>query len=120
VLQPLTTFDQYNVYNSAGVEMLVRRALMVQRAVKRNCKSPDFSGLDLYLANTFDGAGGIVTSDFDRHIADQQRSESNIMKQARLWHEEIDSKKKTDNSAHNDKQLKGDKGKNQKKEKEDE
>jgi hypothetical protein len=113
VLQLLTTFDQYNIYNSAGIEMLVRRALMVQRAVKRNCKSPDFSGLDLYLANTFDGTGGIVTSDFDRHIAEQQRSESNIMKQARLWHEEIDSKKKSDTSGHENK--KGNKGKNQKK-----
>ena len=42
--------DQYDLLNTAAGEFLRRWALMIQTAVRRNPKAPNFDGLDAYLA----------------------------------------------------------------------
>jgi hypothetical protein len=88
-------FDQLNPRNIACMELVARRILMIQKAVKRNCKAPDFEGLEIYLSHRFDASGGVVSRSFDKHISALQRDEAQIMKQTRLWHEEVDAKAKT-------------------------
>jgi hypothetical protein len=94
LLHLLVIFDGMNVYNLASAEHAVRRLLMIERAVKRSPRAPDFDGLEVYLSNTFDSSGGVVTSDFDRHIAEIKKSEAIILKQDRLWKEEQDHEAK--------------------------
>ena len=92
-------YDTLNVLNLAFVEQICRRLLMIERAVKRNPRAPDFEGLEMFLANGFDATGGVTTRDFDKYIADTQRNDAVIMKQSRLWREEhhadVKSKKET-------------------------
>ena len=50
------------------------------------------------MSHSFDESGGIVTSDFQKHIAEEQKAEAVVMKQHRLWTEEVaaETKKKGD------------------------
>eukprot|EP00974_Lingulodinium_polyedra_P005533 521272-Lingulodinium_polyedra.AAC.1 len=61
----MCVYDKLNQWNLATAEHPSRRALMIQRAVKRNPRAPDFDGLGVYLARRFDSAGGLITKDFD-------------------------------------------------------
>ncbi len=61
---------------------------MTERAVKRNPRLPDFEGLSVYLAHTLDETGGVVTTAFDKHIADIKKDAALVLKQERLWREE--------------------------------
>ena len=92
-------YDTLNVLNLAFFEQMCRRLLMIERAVKRNPRAPDFEGLEMFLANGFDATGGVTTRDFDKYIAETQRNDAVIMKQSRLWREEhhadVKSKKET-------------------------
>ena len=101
----LITIDQVNVLNLAGAEMLMRRARMIQKAIKKNARAPDFDGLELHLTHLLDSTGGITTSAFDRHVAEEMRTEATTMKQHRLWREEhdADTKRKNTNTNGNDK-----------------
>ena len=68
--------------------MLARNILRIQWAVRRNPRTPDFSGLDGMTRQAFDETGGIVCSEFDRHYAESQRTQAQVKKQSRLWREE--------------------------------
>jgi hypothetical protein len=94
VLHFAFTRDLVNPYNLNCLEMVARRVLMIQKAVRRNAKAPDFDGLDVYMSHSFDSTGGIITQAFDRHIAGVQKDEAQILKQQRLWSEEQDTRKK--------------------------
>jgi hypothetical protein len=98
----LITIDQVNVLNLAGAEMLMRRARMIQKAIRKNARAPDFEGLELHLTHLLDSTGGITTSAFDRHVAEEMRTEAITMKQHRLWREEhdADTKRKKDTAGH--------------------
>ena len=107
------TIDQVSVLNLSGAEILMRRARMIQEAIKKNARAPDFDGLELHLTQLLDSTGGITTSAFDRHVAEEMRTEATTMKQHRLWREEhdADTKRENTNANGNDK---GNAGKNQK------
>jgi uncharacterized membrane protein YgcG len=105
-LHLLITFDGINPYNLAAAEHLSRRVLMIQRAVKRSARAPDFDGLDVFVANTFDATGGVITMEFDKWIATTQQSEAIIMKQHRLLREETHA----DTTHKKEKDKKGDGG----------
>ena len=62
--------------------------MIIQKAVRRNPRAPDFSGLDQFMASTFDETGGVVVSGFDKYVAEEQRTTAMILKQTRLWSEE--------------------------------
>ena len=65
------------------------------------------------MTHLLDSTGGITTSAFDRHVAEEMGTDATTMKQHRLWREEhdADTKRKNTNTNGNDK---GNAGKNQK------
>ena len=101
VFHLLVTYDGLNPWNLASAEMLARRVLMAQRAIKRNPAAPDFDGLDLYIANSYDSSGGVITVEFDEFIAELQKADATIMKQSRQLREEqaADAKRKKEEDA---------------------
>ena len=66
---------------------------MLERAVRRNPRAPDFEGLSSYLAHVLDSNGGVQSSAFATHIADIQKVDAIIMKQHRLVAEETKASK---------------------------
>jgi len=98
VIWMMCCYDQYDALNSAAAEQICRRILMLQRAVKRNPRNPDFENLECFMSNSLDAAGGVTTLEFDEYIATLQKTEAQIMKQQRLAREE---------SEHADKHKKG-------------
>ena len=97
-LNHMISFDQINLYHSAAAEMISRRLLMIMRAVRRSPRAPDFEGLDMFLSNSTDTSGAVVTLDFDKYVADVQKADAAIMKQSRMMKEEHEAaaKKKKD------------------------
>ena len=69
VLHFAMTLDQLNPRNLSCLELVARRLLVIQKAVKRNAKAPDFNGLEIFLSHRLDASGGVVTSKFDKHIS---------------------------------------------------
>ena len=51
-------YDQVDVSNLAGVEQIVRRIVQDERAVRKNPKHPDYSGLEFVLNQTVELANG--------------------------------------------------------------
>ena len=64
--------DSLDGANLASAEHLCRRILQIQRAVRRNPRAPDYEGLEGFTEHMVDGAMGVPTADFDRHIAELQ------------------------------------------------
>jgi len=93
-LQLFMSYDQCDLTNLAGVEALSRRLLIIEKAIRRNPKAPDFSGTEMFTASTFDESGGAVVSGFDKYMAQEQQAQAVILKQNRLWAEERESEKK--------------------------
>ena len=94
VLRLLLQFDQIDLSNSAGAEMLVRRLLQLEAATRRNPRQPDFEGLDIILDWAVDDHGAAVVSSFSSWVADQQRNEATTLKASRQWREEQSSREK--------------------------
>ena len=67
--------------------------LQIHQAVKRSPKSPDFCGTQLMVMSKLDASGGVLTGDFARFVADEQKSEAFTLKQQRLYAEEEDKRK---------------------------
>ena len=84
----MVSFDQLDIMNVAGMEMLSRRVLMIERAVRKSPKTPVFSGLDSMLSHMFDESGGIIASKYDQWVAEEQRAQAQIMRQQRMFNEE--------------------------------
>ena len=88
------TWDGIRGRESAMVEFMSRRVLQTHRATKRSPKHPDFDGLEAMLTSRLDESGGVVATKFDQFIAEQQRTQAVIMKQARLHAEELEHDQK--------------------------
>ena len=99
LLWVMATVDGLDVNNLESAEQVARRILMIERAVKKNPKNPDFSGLEHYMANSLDASGGVVAPDFDKHVASLQRDEALIMKNWRLAREEHEAELKRRNAS---------------------
>ena len=65
---------------------------MIHRAVRRNSKVPDLQGLEVCISHAMDPSGGIITLEFEKHIAEIQKGEALILKQARMLQEESSGK----------------------------
>lgn len=91
VLRHMSEYDQADCSNMASAELVSRRILMVQKAIRRSPKHPDYSGLDSMMASTLDETGGIVTSRFDEWVAQEQKTAAVIMKNQRQFVEERDA-----------------------------
>ena len=82
------TYDRLDVYNIATTELLARRVLMIERAVKRNARQPDFEGLEAVLETCIDESGGLLLPKLDAWVGEQQRAEAQVLKAGRQWREE--------------------------------
>ena len=115
----MQSFDQLDVPQLASAEFLIRWLLMIEQAVKRSPRTPTFEGLDHYITHALDEAGGVITSTFTKHIAEEQKSEATVLKQQRLHREERkadDARRRTLDTGDrpdkkNKKNKKGEKGK---------
>ena len=87
-LRHLSEYDQADCSNLAAAELLSRRILQMQKAIKRSAKHPDYSGREAMMASQLDETGGIVTSKFDEWVASEQKTAGIIMKSQRIYHEE--------------------------------
>jgi hypothetical protein len=102
ILLHMVCFDQLNVTQSASAECCSRLILQIHQAVKRNPKAPDFAGLQVMTMSKLDSTGGVLTGDFARYVADEQKAEAFTLKQQRLHAEEEDKRR-----AHTKKDAKG-------------
>ncbi|CAK0788625.1 unnamed protein product [Prorocentrum cordatum] len=93
-LHHAVTYDLVDPSNLASLELLGRRVLQIQRAVKRCPRHPSFEGLGLMLSSSLDESGGVVTSKFDAFVAEEQKSQGIILKQERMYREEQESEAK--------------------------
>ncbi|CAK0814760.1 unnamed protein product, partial [Prorocentrum cordatum] len=94
VLHHALVFDALDVSNLASFELLSRRALQIQRAVKRCPRHPSFEGLELMVSSRLDDSGGAVTTKFDAWVADQQKARGTVLKQERMYRGEADHEDK--------------------------
>ena len=108
ILLHMVSYDQYNVTQSAGVECLCRYILQIHQAVRRSPKNPDFNGLQVMTMSRLDSTGGVLTGDFARYVADEQKAEAFTLKQQRL-HAEEEEKRQHHNAKKGGKGEKGDK-----------
>ena len=98
VLVHMVTFDQLNVPALASAESVSRHLLRIQRAVRRNPKAPDFSGLDVMAQSRLDAGGALFTGELAKWTAEEQKSEAFTLKQMRLITEEQDKRQARDKS----------------------
>ena len=73
---------------------MARLVLQIHQAVKRSPKNPDFRGTPLMTMSKLDASGGVLTGDFAKHVAEEQKSAAFTMKQQRLYAEEEETRKK--------------------------
>ena len=96
ILGFLVNYDRVDPTNLAAAELLGRRVVMIERAVRVNAKAPTFAGLHKMIEHSLDEGGGVATREFTAHMAQVAESEARILKQNRLLREELDSKRKND------------------------
>ena len=97
----LVCHDLLDGRHLVAAEHVARRILQIQKAVRRNPKSPDFEGLEVYGRHMTDSSGSVFAPTFDKHVAETQRAAAITLKQDRLnreeqAHEETRRKKKGD------------------------
>ena len=80
--------DRLDLFHSAAAEHLCRRLLQIERAVKKCPKAPEFAGLESVMEHVQDGTSSMVTPEFDKALAERQRTEAQFLKQDRLSREE--------------------------------
>ena len=102
IINMLVTYDMLDAGNIAGAELAARRVLQIERAVRQNCRQPDFIGLEVMLSHTLDDTGGVVCGEYDRWVAEEQQVVAQVMKQQRQWAEEQDASKKSQHQREGD------------------
>ena len=80
--------DRLDCYRLTSAEHVARRILQIQKAVRRNARSPNFENLSESMTHTADSSGTVSAPVFDRHVADRQHEEAQVIKQTRLAREE--------------------------------
>ena len=80
--------DRLDVTIVASVEMVTRRLVMIERAVKLNLKAPSCAGLHRMVDHALSEGGGVTTKNFTAHMAEIAEREARIL---RLLREEIGS-----------------------------
>ena len=88
-LRMMISYDQVNPCNLASAEYLVRWLIMVETAVERNPRSPDFHGLSLIMGGPTTAEGKAVTSKFSEYLTSKLKERATVWKQERLYREEL-------------------------------
>ena len=69
---------------------------MIETAVSRNLRSPNWDGLDMMLSTTLTDAGAVDVTKFSSWIAGVQMDQAVVLKQGRLLREEQDTIKRSE------------------------
>jgi len=95
-LRLLVCFDMLDPTSLASAEMLCRRMFVLEQAVGRNPKHPDYDGLDPVCGTTLSEVGAVSAPLFSAWLASVNKDEAVVMKQHRLLREErtAEAKKK--------------------------
>jgi hypothetical protein len=94
ILHHMVTFDQLDAPFLASAELCARLILQCQAAVKKSPKQPDFRGLQMMVQSDLDSGGGVLTGDFARFVAEEQKTEAFTLKQQRLYADETTQSQK--------------------------
>ncbi|CAK0829406.1 unnamed protein product, partial [Prorocentrum cordatum] len=92
-LRAMQSCDQLNMQALASAE-LICLIIVRQRAVRRNPKAPDFRGLEQLAQSNFDESGGLKTTEFDKYMAEQQKTNATVLRSLRQGLEEQEKEKK--------------------------
>ena len=95
ILLHFLSFDQVNGGRLAGTETIARYILQIHQAVRRNPKNPDFRGTSVFTMSGLDSSGGVLTGEFGRYVADEQKAHAFTLKQQRLYADEEEKRKTT-------------------------
>ena len=90
----MAVVDRLNIFASVAAEHASRRILALQKAVRKNPRNPDFSGLEAYNKHVPDPGGALPAPKMDQHSATLQKNEAFFMKQTRLAREETEAEAK--------------------------
>ena len=94
-LWSMVVIDKLHVTKLASAEHVARRILQQLEAVRKNSRSPDYTGLDAYMSHCVDATESLCrTSGLDKHIASHMKDEAQILKSQRQAREELDSDQK--------------------------
>jgi hypothetical protein len=104
----LGSLDGINRGNCATTEQVAWRILQLQRAIRKNPRSPDFGGLDFYTHHVGMTTAGAATPEFDNPVCAVQHANAMIMKSQRLWQDEWDAAGKVMDSMKNRRNNKDD------------
>jgi hypothetical protein len=88
LLYLMHSVDQVSPSTTVADEFCVRKVIQIQRSVQRNPKQPDYVGLDVMMSHPASELGGAVTRNFTVWVADQQKSEAQVLKQLRMFIDE--------------------------------
>ena len=88
LLRLMVQYDQLDATCLASGELLVRRVVQIELAVKKNGKTPDYTGLECLMETAVDRSGAAVLPKLSKWIGETQSQEAFVLKQMRLWSEE--------------------------------
>ena len=87
-LRQLICHDQVDCTGLVGVEVLIRRLIVIEMAVARNPRTPDWDGLELVMAARIGDMGEAQVQGFETWLSGAQRDQAIVLKQGRLPREE--------------------------------
>jgi hypothetical protein len=81
-------YDQYNMLNSAGVEVLVKRRMLIESAYHNRPDAPDFTSAAHLLGFKAEASGEFIDPSAIKHAATRMKAETDVLKELRLKKEE--------------------------------
>ena len=102
--------DQRDIFQNASDEHTLRRMVMLEMAVSRDPKNPDWEGLDLLTTRKVTASGSVDLPKVSQWLASAQKDRMTVLKQGRLLREEEEAKKKKPKTPPNGPKGKGAKG----------
>ena len=95
----LMCIDGVDAAELNAAEHIARRVVQAMKAIRRNPRMPDFSGLGNYMRHCDASGGFAFTPDFDSWIAELNKAEGFYLKHARLARDEEEAEHKHSGSA---------------------
>ena len=87
-LRLMATHDQYDLSMSAGADLLARRLVVLELAVARSPRNPNWNELDVVMSRRVSETGGAVVASFESWLSGMRKGQASTMKQTRMWQEE--------------------------------
>ena len=84
----LVCVDRLDPMHLSVAEHLSRKVLQQQKAIQRNPKQPDFTGLEEYERHAKGATGEMYAPEWDKHVSEQHRNQALIDRNQRLASEE--------------------------------